>query len=59
MTAQELEFENKKDKLRQEAVDREVQRLRKISRKQSGRITNLRKALYFHVLGWREPYFCQ
>ena len=49
MTAQELEFENKKDKLRLEAVDKELHRLRKISRKQSGKITNLRKALYFQA----------
>jgi len=49
MTAQELEFESKKDKLRLEAVDREVQRLRKVNKKQSGKITNLRKALYFQV----------
>ncbi|MGQ1785872.1 hypothetical protein [Saccharicrinis sp. GN24d3] len=49
MTAQELEFESKKDKLRLEAVDKELQRLRKISRKQSGKITNLRKSLYFQA----------
>ncbi|GAF01656.1 hypothetical protein [Saccharicrinis fermentans] len=49
MTAQELEFENKKDKLRLEAVDKEIQRLRKMSRKQSAKITNLRKALYFQA----------
>lgn len=49
MTAQEFEFENKKNRLRQEAVDKEVQRLRKISQKQSGKITNLRKALYFQL----------
>ncbi len=47
MTAQELEFENKKDRMRLQAVDKEVQRLRKINRKQTRRITNLRKSLYF------------
>ena len=49
MTSQELEIENRKGKLRLEAVDKEIQRLRKISRKQSGKITNLRKALYFQA----------
>ncbi len=49
MTAQEIEFEDKKGKLRLEAVDREVQRLRKVSKKQSVKITNLRKGLYFQA----------
>ncbi len=47
MTSQE--FEIRKDKLRQEAVDKEVQRLRTISKNQSRKITKLRKALYFQA----------
>ncbi len=47
MTSQEFEFENRKNLLRQEAVGKEVQRLRKVNRNQYQKITKLRKALYF------------
>ncbi|MCW3805286.1 hypothetical protein [Plebeiibacterium marinum] len=50
MTAQEIEFENRKEKLRQDAVFKEVQRLRKINRSQSSKIAKLRKAMYFQIL---------
>ena len=49
MTPQEIEHFNNKSKLRQEAIDKEVQRLRKINKTQSNKITNLRKALYFQL----------
>ncbi len=49
MTAHELEFEGKKDKLRLVALDKELHRLRNIGEKQSGKITKLRKALYFQA----------
>jgi len=47
MTTQEFEFESKKDKLRIEAFEKETQRLRNVSRRQSAKITNLRKAVLF------------
>ena len=47
MISQEFEFESKKDKLRIEAFEKETQRLRNVSRKQSAKITNLRKAVLF------------
>ncbi len=47
MTSQEFEFECKKDKMRIEAFEKETQRLRNVSRKQSAKITNLRKAVVF------------
>ncbi len=49
MTPQEFEFENRKHQLRQEASDKEVQRLRKVNRNQSHKITKLRKAMYFQL----------
>ncbi|SMO62650.1 hypothetical protein SAMN06265379_103458 [Saccharicrinis carchari] len=49
MTTQELEFESKKDKMRLKAVDKEVRRLRNINRKQSAKLTKLRKALLFQA----------
>ncbi|MCW3784959.1 SPOR domain-containing protein [Plebeiibacterium sediminum] len=49
MTPQEFEFENRKHQLRQEASDKEVQRLRKVNRNQSHKITKLRKAMYFQM----------
>jgi hypothetical protein len=50
MTSQEIDHQNYKDQLRQEAVDKEVQRLRIVTRKQSVKIVNLKKALYFTLL---------
>lgn len=49
MTTQEIEFESKKDKLRIDAFNKETQRLRNVSRKQSAKITNLRKAVIFQA----------
>ncbi len=49
MTPQEIEHQNIKNKLRQEAVGKEVQRLRSVNKRQSTKITNLRKALYFQL----------
>ncbi len=49
MTSQEFEFENKRNILRQEAVGKEVDRLRKVNRNQSQKIVKLRKALYFQI----------
>jgi len=49
MTSQEFEFENKKNILRQEAVGKEVERLRSVNRTQSQKIVKLRKALYFQI----------
>lgn len=49
MTPQEIEHLNWKEKMRQEAVDKEVFRLRNINKKQSIKITNLRKSLYFQA----------
>ncbi len=50
MTPQEIEHQNIKDKLRKEAIDKEVHRLKDLNRKQSQRISNLRKTLYFLIL---------
>ncbi|TLX77706.1 hypothetical protein E9993_03420 [Labilibacter sediminis] len=49
MTPQEIEHQNWKEKMRQEAADKEIQRLRKVSKKQSLKNMNLRKALYFQA----------
>ncbi len=49
MTPQEFEFENRRHQLRQEASNKEVNRLRKVSRNQSNKITKLRKAMYFQM----------
>ncbi len=47
MTPQEAEHHIHQNKLRQEAIDREVLRLKNINKKQSSKISNLRKSLYF------------
>lgn len=49
MTPQETEHHNRKEKMRQDAVDKDVFRLRNINKKQSIKITNLRKAIYFQA----------
>ncbi len=49
MTNQDLEHQHHKDKLRQEAIDKEVLRLKTINRKQSVKIANLHKSLYFLI----------
>jgi hypothetical protein len=49
MTPQEINHQNYKNQLRQEAIDKEVQRLRVVTRKQAVKIVNLRKALYFSL----------
>ncbi len=49
MTPQDIEHQDIKNKLRQQAVDKEVQRLRSVNKRQSTKITNLRKALYFQL----------
>ncbi len=49
MTSKEFEFENKKTILRQEAAGKEVDRLRRLNRNQSLKISKLRKALYFQI----------
>ncbi len=49
MTDKDLEHQHLKDKLRQEAIDKEVLRLKTINRKQSVKISNLKKSLYFLI----------
>ncbi len=43
----EEDFTDWKDNTRQSALEREVQRLRELSQKQSGRLGNLRRIVYF------------
>lgn len=46
MTPQEIEHHNHKNKLRKEAIDKEVQRLRKLNNSQAIKILNIKKALF-------------
>jgi biopolymer transport protein ExbD len=50
MTPQEIEHQNIKAKLRKEAIDKEVHRLKDLNRKQSQKISKLRKTLFFLIL---------
>ncbi len=50
MTSQEAEHHIHQNKLRQEAIDKEVLRLKTINKKQSAKISNLRKSIYFLLI---------